>query len=53
MVKELLADGADPTAVAKNGNTALKTSKQYQCPACTKLIEAALEQRLGKASAQP
>jgi hypothetical protein len=55
MVKELLADGADPTAVAKNGDTALKTSKQYVCPACTKLIEAALAERLGAAgvAAQP
>jgi hypothetical protein len=54
MVKELLADGADPT-VAKNGDTALKTSKQYRCPACTKLIEAALAQKLGAptAAAQP
>jgi ankyrin repeat protein len=50
MVRELLADGADPTAVAKNGDTALKTSRQYQCPACTKLIEEAIQKKLGTAA---
>jgi hypothetical protein len=43
MVRELLTDGADPAAVAKNGDTALKVAKQYHCPACATLIEAALK----------
>jgi ankyrin repeat protein len=45
MVKELLADGADPMAVGRNGDNALKVAKQYQCAACSKLIEDALKQR--------
>ena len=45
MVRELLADGADPKAVAKNGDTALKVSEKYNCAACTSLIAASLKQR--------
>lgn len=47
MVRELLADGADPTATNKRGESAVTTAKQYGCPACVTLIEAALKQRLG------
>lgn len=43
MVRELLADGADPTPVAKNGDTALGIAKQYQCPNCATMIDAALK----------
>ena len=49
MVKELLADGADPTARAKNGDTALTASRRYQCPACTKRLEEAIAKKLGTA----
>jgi ankyrin repeat protein len=44
MVRELLAnDGADPTAVATNGNTALKRAAGSSCKPCADLIEAALK----------
>jgi ankyrin repeat protein len=43
MVRELLADGADPKAVAKNGDTALKVSEKYNCVACASLIAASLK----------
>jgi ankyrin repeat protein len=45
MVRELLADGADPRAVAKNGDTALKVSEKYSCVACASLIGASLKLR--------
>jgi ankyrin repeat protein len=44
MVRELLADGADPTPVAKNGDTALGIAKQYQCRNCATMIDAALKE---------
>ena len=43
MVRELLADGADPAAVAKNGDTALKVARQYNCVACAELIATSLK----------
>jgi ankyrin repeat protein len=43
MVRELLADGADPKAVAKNGDTALKVSEKYNCVACASLIATSLK----------
>jgi ankyrin repeat protein len=49
MVRELLADGADPAPVAKNGDTALKVARQYNCAACAGLIAASLKQRAGEA----
>jgi hypothetical protein len=43
MVRELLADGADPKAVAKNGDTALRVSEKYNCLACASMIAASLK----------
>ena len=43
MVRELLADGADPKAVAKNGDTALTVSEKYNCVACARLIATSLK----------
>jgi ankyrin repeat protein len=43
MVRELLADGADPKAVAKNGETALRVSEKYNCVACASLIAVSLK----------
>jgi ankyrin repeat protein len=44
-VREMLAVGANPAAVADNGDTPLKVARQYQCPACAAMIEDALKQR--------
>jgi ankyrin repeat protein len=49
MVRELLADGANPAAVAKNGDTALKIARQYNCVACAELITTSLKQFAAKA----
>ncbi|SNT27751.1 hypothetical protein SAMN05421770_106267 [Granulicella rosea] len=43
--RDLLMLGADPTAVAQNGDTALSRAKQYRCPVCVMLIEQALDKR--------
>jgi ankyrin repeat protein len=49
MVRELLADGANPAAVAKNGDTALKVARHFNCAACAELITTSLKQLAGKA----
>jgi ankyrin repeat protein len=49
MVRELLADGANPAAVAKNGDTALKIAQEYNCAACAELITTSLKQLREKA----
>lgn len=43
MVRELLAHGANPKAVANNGDSALKVSEKYNCAACASLIAASLK----------
>ena len=48
-VRELLADGADPSLAGEHGETALSQAKQYQCPACAKLIQEALDRKNGVA----
>jgi ankyrin repeat protein len=52
-VRALLAAGADPTLMNKRGETALTTAKQYGCPACATLIEAALKKRATSSATSP
>jgi Domain of unknown function (DUF6438) len=45
MVRELLADGADPTVINTRGATPFKVAQQRQCPACADLILKTIQQR--------
>ena len=45
LVRELLADGADPTTVNTRGDTPLKAAQQYKCVACADLILKTIQQR--------
>jgi hypothetical protein len=44
-VKELLADGADPTVTAPDGRTALVLARERGCEDCAALLEAAIERK--------
>jgi ankyrin repeat protein len=45
MVRELLADGADPTAINARGDTPFTNAQQHHCPACADLIQKTIQQR--------
>jgi ankyrin repeat protein len=45
MMRELLANGADPAAISNKGDTELQRAEQYQCKPCAALIASALKKR--------
>ncbi len=46
MVRELLADGADPTIIGKDGRGAREIAETYGCAACVVLIDEAVKKRV-------